>query len=805
MRYLFVLVALVGVFVGASSVSAKATTDSTAFQGSLNDASDKPVPDGPHDLILSVWTDSVGGTMLHSETVVVTVSKGLFSTCIGCGGSSFLDVISDQSLYLQIQVPGESPMTPRTVLRNVPRALVSSRVRGDIVTSPGLVVVGDSTTGGYARVNAGLHAAGSAISQGVSRITNDCDDTHASIAIDESGVHRCMIGTVPDASGSSSEMSLKVYDPTKTYVAGDAVIYSNAAKTGHQVSRDLNGDGAPDVVTSLEAEETRTTLKSHFQNGSIPTQNDMVHTVDATGASIDETSDADGDGVADRSAKLSLTDDRSLLGLRSLHGLPPGTPADDNVALETNGDSASLVLRSLNGLPPGTPWENNIRLATNGTTSSIGINEKLPYATLHVSRSGSPAAASILAADVDLDGFEDRSASTTCDATNSRLVLVSGSNGNGSMKSAMQSSPDSAVSVHEYSIAGETQAATKQYVDANDAMVQVGTKGTGTYRNSANIAAVLNGNVVIGSLVDVNGDGVPESQTEQLCAPDSVVQSAEVGDASSGSIYNMRTRINQLEQVLQNHGLLSATRISSRCDQDSAAETGTVTGSTSTATYGQVATGSLIDSYVHMMDDGVMRKVSMKADASSTSLTVDSHQIQCRSAVDNNAGVYSGQMEISDSGVAMISFSSSGDGFVSKRFGIGVQNPTNPLEHSSGAHLTAGGVWTNASDKSLKENFKPVDGGALLGKIDELPISQWNYKNESDEVTHIGPTAQDFKKVFGVGENDKTISTIDPSGIALAAIKELNSQNRELKEVNARLKKQLDDLARKVDRLAANK
>jgi len=72
-------------------------------------------------------------------------------------------------------------------------------------------------------------------------------------------------------------------------------------------------------------------------------------------------------------------------------------------------------------------------------------------------------------------------------------------------------------------------------------------------------------------------------------------------------------------------------------------------------------------------------------------------------------------------------------------------------------------------------------------------------------VTHIGPTAQDFKKVFGVGENDKTISTIDPSGIALAAIKELNSQNRELKEVNARLKKQLDDLARKVDRLAANK
>jgi hypothetical protein len=117
-----------------------------------------------------------------------------------------------------------------------------------------------------------------------------------------------------------------------------------------------------------------------------------------------------------------------------------------------------------------------------------------------------------------------------------------------------------------------------------------------------------------------------------------------------------------------------------------------------------------------------------------------------------------------------------------------------PIVHSSSAMLTAGGVWTNASDKNLKENFRSVDGAELLRRIDHLPITRWNYKSESDDVTHIGPTAQDFVKAFGVGDNDKTISTIDPSGIALAAIKELHKENLSLKGQVAHLQKQIDEL-----------
>ncbi len=118
----------------------------------------------------------------------------------------------------------------------------------------------------------------------------------------------------------------------------------------------------------------------------------------------------------------------------------------------------------------------------------------------------------------------------------------------------------------------------------------------------------------------------------------------------------------------------------------------------------------------------------------------------------------------------------------------------NPIEHSSGAHLTAGGTWTNSSDKNLKENFENVNGEEILEKVAELPIKRWNYKTENDEVTHIGPTAQDFKEAFNVGGNDKSISTIDPSGVALVAIKELKKENDQLRKELNELRKMIEKM-----------
>ena len=41
--------------------------------------------------------------------------------------------------------------------------------------------------------------------------------------------------------------------------------------------------------------------------------------------------------------------------------------------------------------------------------------------------------------------------------------------------------------------------------------------------------------------------------------------------------------------------------------------------------------------------------------------------------------------------------------------GIGTTDPTlGPLQMASGAYVSAGGVWTNASDRNVKENFVAV-------------------------------------------------------------------------------------------------
>jgi hypothetical protein len=106
--------------------------------------------------------------------------------------------------------------------------------------------------------------------------------------------------------------------------------------------------------------------------------------------------------------------------------------------------------------------------------------------------------------------------------------------------------------------------------------------------------------------------------------------------------------------------------------------------------------------------------------------------------------------------------------------------------------LAAGsGAWNNLSDRDAKANFQKVSATDVLAKVAAMPVMTWNYKTQDKSIRHIGPTAQDFRSAFGLGENDKTISTIDPSGVALAAIQglveELKERDKAIKELKAKL------------------
>lgn len=114
--------------------------------------------------------------------------------------------------------------------------------------------------------------------------------------------------------------------------------------------------------------------------------------------------------------------------------------------------------------------------------------------------------------------------------------------------------------------------------------------------------------------------------------------------------------------------------------------------------------------------------------------------------------------------------------------------------NGNGAHVTAGGVWTNGSDRNSKEDFQQIDRQDVLTRLVSMPVTQWRYKGEDQAVSHIGPVAQDFSAAFGLGESDTHIGTVDADGVAMVAIQALHEQLQE-KE------RQIVDLTDRLERL----
>jgi hypothetical protein len=92
----------------------------------------------------------------------------------------------------------------------------------------------------------------------------------------------------------------------------------------------------------------------------------------------------------------------------------------------------------------------------------------------------------------------------------------------------------------------------------------------------------------------------------------------------------------------------------------------------------------------------------------------------------------------------------------------------------SGVKLAPGsGSWSSLSDRAAKTDVASIDDARILAKVAALPFREWSYSAQGDGVRHLGPMAQDFRAAFGLGEDDRHISTVDEEGVALAAIKAL--------------------------------
>jgi hypothetical protein len=103
------------------------------------------------------------------------------------------------------------------------------------------------------------------------------------------------------------------------------------------------------------------------------------------------------------------------------------------------------------------------------------------------------------------------------------------------------------------------------------------------------------------------------------------------------------------------------------------------------------------------------------------------------------------------------------------------------------------------SDRDAKKQLQVVDPAQVLLKLRDLPISIWTYREEPLGVRHLGPMAQDFRRQFGLGDDDRRYHAVDAHGVALAAIQAIDAMVSKQQQQITRLKQDNRALVRRLD------
>ena len=106
--------------------------------------------------------------------------------------------------------------------------------------------------------------------------------------------------------------------------------------------------------------------------------------------------------------------------------------------------------------------------------------------------------------------------------------------------------------------------------------------------------------------------------------------------------------------------------------------------------------------------------------------------------------------------------------------GIGTDTPTNPLQMASGAYVSTGGVWTNASSRSYKENINDLSGTEAHATVMALRPQRYNYKLDKDD-RHVGFIAEDVPELVATKDR-KGISAMDIVAVLTKVVQEQQAQ-----------------------------
>ena len=176
-----------------------------------------------------------------------------------------------------------------------------------------------------------------------------------------------------------------------------------------------------------------------------------------------------------------------------------------------------------------------------------------------------------------------------------------------------------------------------------------------------------------------------------------------------------------------------------------------------------------------------------------------------RASVAGHVGSFVFGGSLAGASAATDSIRSTADGQVTFRNPGGFRIFTNTAA-TVGVQVNAGGSsWNVISDRNRKQDFLPVDGEDLLGRLSTVPVSTWRYRDEeAGRERHLGPMAQDFARAFDFVTSDGlTINMSDLDGVTFAAVAALEARTRHLQDVVSERDRRIEALEARLARVEA--
>jgi endosialidase-like protein len=128
------------------------------------------------------------------------------------------------------------------------------------------------------------------------------------------------------------------------------------------------------------------------------------------------------------------------------------------------------------------------------------------------------------------------------------------------------------------------------------------------------------------------------------------------------------------------------------------------------------------------------------------------------------------------------------EGFI----GLGVANPTSPIHHSSGAILTSGGTWQNASSRELKRDIAKLAADEARTTLQGLEPVKFAYKVDPKE-RHVGFIAEDVPDLVAAPDR-KSLSPMDLVAVLTRVVQEQQKAIDTLSATVGELRTKLDEI-----------